>query len=140
MFSFCNIIKVNHFLHCIVVFMFFLHIWSLLVPYADVSTKSADFILLSSFEIKAILLISSVKTLCLSLLNLCWVFNINFLFFMNSMWRSLRISVLTLFCGWFCFILIWVAVFIIVKLNSYFYVTFFFAFWFFLSPSLLPFE
>ena len=43
--------------------------------------KSIDCILLSSFEIKRILLISSVKTLYLSLLNLCCVFNINWLFF-----------------------------------------------------------
>ena len=34
-------------------------------------------------ELKAILLIFSVKTLCLSLLNLCCVFNINLLFFMS---------------------------------------------------------
>ena len=37
--------------------------------------------MLSLFELKAILLISSVKTLCLSLLNFCCVFNINLLFF-----------------------------------------------------------
>ena len=35
----------------------------------DVSIESIDCILLSSFEIKAILLISSIKTLCLSLLK-----------------------------------------------------------------------
>ena len=46
---------------------------SLLVSYAYVSIKSIDCIILSSSELKAILLISSVKTLCLSLLNLCSV-------------------------------------------------------------------
>ena len=42
----------------------------LLVPFAYVSMKSIDYILLSSFQLKAILLVASVKTLCLSLLNL----------------------------------------------------------------------
>ena len=56
---------------------------SLFVPYAYVSIKSTDCILLSSFELKAILLISSVKTLCLSLLNLRCVFNIDLLFLVN---------------------------------------------------------
>ena len=56
---------------------------SLFVPYAYVSIKSIDCILLSSFELKAILLISSVKTLYLSLLNLRCVFNIDLLFLMN---------------------------------------------------------
>ena len=44
---------------------------SYLVPYAYVSIKSTDCIVLSSFELKAILL------------NLCCIFNINLLFFMN---------------------------------------------------------
>ena len=47
--------------------------------------ESIDCILLSSFELNAILLISSVKTLCLSLFNLCWVLNIDLLFLMNSL-------------------------------------------------------
>ena len=54
---------------------------SLVVLYGYVSIESVDCILLSSFELKAVLLISSVKTLCLSFLNLCCVFNINILFF-----------------------------------------------------------
>ena len=58
---------------------------SLLVPYAYVSIESIDCILLSSIELKAILLISSVKTLYLSLLNLYYVCNIIFLYFMNSL-------------------------------------------------------
>ena len=78
----CKIIKVNHlskFYQCIIL----LHLLSsfpltrsLFIRYAYVSIESMDCILLSSFELKAILLTSSVKTLCLSLLNFCCVFNI----------------------------------------------------------------
>ena len=78
----CKIIKVNHlskFYQCIIL----LHLLcsfpltrSLFIRYAYVSIESMDCILLSSFELKAILLISSVKTLCLSLLNFSCVFNI----------------------------------------------------------------
>ena len=52
----------------------------LFIPYAYVFIKSIDCILLSSFEPKAVLLISSVKTLCSSLLNICCAFNISLLF------------------------------------------------------------
>ena len=69
----------------------FLHVRFLLIPYAYVSTELICYIILSSFELKAILLILSVKTLCFSLLNLCCVFNIS-LFFMNSFLSSLRLS------------------------------------------------
>ena len=51
----------------------FLCIGSLLIPCAYVSIESIDCILLSSFELKLILLISSVKALYLLLLNLCCV-------------------------------------------------------------------
>ena len=57
---------------------------SLVVLYGYVSIESVDCILLSSFELKAILIISSLKTLCLSLLNLYCDFNIDLLFLMNS--------------------------------------------------------
>ena len=84
---FCNIIKVNHFSYR---FTTLLHLVSsfpltrsLLVPYAYASIESNDCFHLSSFELNAVLLISSVKTLCLSLLNLCCVFNIDLLFLMN---------------------------------------------------------
>ena len=94
---FDNIIKVNHFF--LYPFIILLHLISffsltrpLLVPYAYVSFKSIDCILLSSFELKAILSISSVQTLCLSLLNLYSVFNIDFLFLMNSLLFFLRLS------------------------------------------------
>ena len=50
---------------------------SLSIPFVYVSIKSIDLILLLSFELKRILLISSVKTLCFSLLNRCCFFNID---------------------------------------------------------------
>ena len=58
---------------------------SLLIPYAYAPIESIDCILLSSFELKVILLISSVKTLCLPLLNFCCAFDINLLLVMNSL-------------------------------------------------------
>ena len=69
--SFYYIVTFNH---------FFSLSRPLLVPYAHVSVESIDCILLSSFELKTTLLISSVKTLYLSLLNLCCVFNIGLFF------------------------------------------------------------
>ena len=44
-----------------------------------------DCIFFSSFELKVILLVSSAKTLCLSLINFCCIFSISLLFFMNSL-------------------------------------------------------
>ena len=67
---------------------------SLLVAFAYVSIKSIDCIILSSFELEAILLISSVRSLCLLLLNLRCVLNINLLFLMNSLQSFLRLSML----------------------------------------------
>ena len=63
----------------------------LLIPFAYVSIELIDCILLSSFEFKEILSISSVKALYLSLLNLCLVFNINILCFLNSLWSILKL-------------------------------------------------
>ena len=81
-------------MYCFIILMrlvfSFLHRRSVLITCAYVSIESIDYILLSSFELKAILLISSVKTLCLSLLNLCCVFNIS-LFFTNTFLSSLRL-------------------------------------------------
>ena len=81
-FLFFNIIKVNQFfiilLHLISCFSFSR---SFLVPHAHVTIESIDCIFLSSSEIKAILLISSVKALYLSRLNLYCDCNINLLFF-----------------------------------------------------------
>ena len=93
---FYNIIKVNHFLYKFIILLHLISSFSLTrslhVPYAYISVESIDCILLSSFEPKAILLISSIKTLCPSLLNLCCVFNINLLLLLNSSWSSLSIS------------------------------------------------
>ena len=57
----------------------------LVVPYAYVSIKSIHYIILSSFELKAILLISSVKLVCLSHLS-CSGKN------GKSFWRSCNFS------------------------------------------------
>ena len=104
---FCNVIKLNNFLHCFIILYHlcfsFLHIKSFIVPYVYVSTESIDCIRLSSFELKAVLLISSEEIFCLSLLNLCCVYNITFLFFKNSLWFFLRLAVLTFFMADFIF-------------------------------------
>ena len=57
---------------------------SLFFPYAYVSIESIDCNLLSSFKLKAVLLISPIKT-CFALSNLCRVFNTTLLFFMNTL-------------------------------------------------------
>ena len=79
---FCNIIKAKHFFYCFIILshlissfsftrsFFVPYTYSFLVP----SIESFYCLPLSPFQ--AILLISSAKTLCLSLLNLCCVFNI----------------------------------------------------------------
>ena len=61
----------------------FVHTRTSLVPHAYVSAESVYCILLSLFELKAILMIFSVKTLCFPFLNLCFIFNISLLFLMN---------------------------------------------------------
>ena len=85
----CNIIKINHFFYGFIILLHLISSFSLIrflpFPYAYVSIKSNDCILLTLFKLQAILLISSVKVLCLSLLNLCCVFNIDLLFLMNSL-------------------------------------------------------
>ena len=90
----CDIIRVKHsdfvFIILSCLFNSFLHIRSLRVPYACVSIELIDCILLSSFELQAIFLTSSIKT-CISLLNLCFVFNIC-LFLMNSFMKTIYIS------------------------------------------------
>ena len=54
---------------------------SLLVSYAYVAIESIDCILLSLSAQNVILLTSSVNSLCFSILNLCYEFNINLLGF-----------------------------------------------------------
>ena len=101
-FFFYKIIKVNHFLYHFIILLHLISSLSLTkylpVPCAYVSFKSTDCILLPSFELKAILLISSVKTLFLSLLNLCCIFYyflfliiFDLLFFINSLILSVSI-------------------------------------------------
>ena len=74
------------------IILFSLHTRYLSIPYAYISIESTDCILLSSFEITAILLISSVKKICFSLLNLCCVVNIILLYFVNSLRLSASVS------------------------------------------------
>ena len=94
------IIKINHLLYSVIILLhlisFFSLIRSLLVLYAYVSIKSIDWILLSSFGPKAILLISSVKTFSLSFLNVCCVFNLNLLFLVNSLCFLLQLKKLSM--------------------------------------------
>ena len=91
---FCIVIILLH-----LIFSFLLAI-SLLVLYTYVSIISIDCILLSSFELKTTLLISSVKTLYLSLLNLCCVFNIG-LFFLWIFITFSETMLVLLFARWF---------------------------------------
>ena len=74
--------------HVLQLCLFHMHIFSI---------ESIDYILLSSFELKAILFIDSVGTLCLSLLKLCCVLNIDLSFPMNSLWFPLVRSISILF-------------------------------------------
>ena len=75
-------LKIFNIIILIHLFSYFSCTRSLIIPYAYVSIESIDSSLLSSFELKAILLIFSVKT-CPSLLNHCCVFNIGLLFLIN---------------------------------------------------------
>ena len=77
---FYKIINSNYF--CTVLFYCYIYYYiaTSLLFYVYVSIKSIDYILLSSFELKAILLVSSMKTMSLSLLSLCCIFNIDLLF------------------------------------------------------------
>ena len=93
---FCNIIKVNYFR----IALLYYYIWFLLpyildfYSYVYFSIKLIDSIILWSLKRKATFLISSLKTLCLSLLNLCCV---SLLVFINFVWSSLRLSALISF-------------------------------------------
>ena len=82
----------------------FSHLLDLSSFHMCVSIRSNDCIISSLFEPKTVLLISSVKTLCHSLLNLCCVFNIILLLLWIFVWSLLRLSMSV----WFfsrCFIL-----------------------------------
>ena len=127
---FFNTIKVKH---CFIILLHlissFLHTRSLLASCTYVSIESIDWIILSSFELKASLLISSVRTLYLSVLNLCYVINITLLFFTNSL--RLSISVL-FFSKWFILFLVWAASKQFLKCwnLSFLFMTHFFVFFF----------
>ena len=86
---FCDIVKLNlssyHFIILLHLISSFSLTRFLVVPCAYASIVSIDCILLLSFELKAILLISSVKSLRVSLLNFCCVCDIHLLYFMNSL-------------------------------------------------------
>ena len=84
---FCNIIKVNHFLYCFITLLHLISSFSLtrslLLPNSHVSMDQAiaffyHHLTLNQYFINLNQLISSVKTLYLSLLNLCCVFNFDF--------------------------------------------------------------
>ena len=86
MFLLFSLIKAYNFLYCFIILLLlissFLNTRSLLVLYAYISTELIDCIQLPSFELTAISLISSLKT-CLSIRNVCCIFNISVLYFMN---------------------------------------------------------
>ena len=66
-------------------------------PYSCVPIESIDSILFKYLTLDAIMLNSSTNTLYFLILNLCCVFNINSLFYMNSLLFSIRLSTLNLF-------------------------------------------
>ena len=126
----CNIIKINLLFVSILLHLIssFLLTRSLLDPHEYVSMESIDCILLSSFELKQILLTASVKTLSLSLSNICCVFNIDLSFFMNSLYFFMTIYVNLIFFQIIYFILklsCFSTVFIIFKFKFSFHDTLF---------------
>ena len=88
-------------MYCFIILLHLISSFSLtrylLLSYAYVSIKSIDRVLLSSFEVNVMLLVSSVKTWCFSLSILCCVFNLDLLFLMNSLWFFLGLSMLIFF-------------------------------------------
>ena len=108
----------------------------LLVPFACVFIEWIDCVLLSSFELKTILLISFVKTL----LNLYCIFNIDLLFFIHSLWFSLSLSMsILLFSRWFILFSSWVVstAYIIFKFKFSFHDTLFCAFRLFIFTTII---
>ena len=113
---FCNIIKVNHFLYRFITLLHLISSFSLtrslLLPNSHVSMDQAiaffyHHLTLNQYFINLNQLISSVKTLCLSLLNLCCVFNFDFFsyeFFMIFLVLSMLIFFLLIFIIFIVFI------------------------------------
>ena len=83
------------FLYCFIILLHLisssLHTRLLHIPYEYVSIDSIDKSLLSLFELKAVLLISLVKTFFFSHLTLCCVFNTSLLFFYKFLLIFLKI-------------------------------------------------
>ena len=78
----------------ILVFNFFTSwVKSLLIAYAYVSIELISSFLLLLLALNAILATSSENKFCFSLLNRCWIFYINLLFFTIFSWFSFRLSI-----------------------------------------------
>ena len=97
---------------------------SLLIACECVSIKLIYCIILLSFQLKGVLLISSVKIFWLSLLNLRCVFNINLLFFRNSLWSFLLLSMsIWFFSIWYFYMVFSIILFyfqVELLLNSFY--------------------
>ena len=105
--------KLNIFvlLHYIVTFNFYFVIYYIFIHSICICFNRIDWLnSFTSFELKAILCISSVKILWFSLLNLCCVFNISLPYFKNSFWISSRLTTSnSFFSKWFISLSIWAA-------------------------------
>ena len=92
-------------MYCFVIFFHLissvLHTRSFFVPFAYVSIESIDCILSSSLVLSGTLLTFPVNTSYLLLLNICCDFNINVLFFMNSLRFPLCASTLFFYLFFF---------------------------------------
>ena len=136
--------QINHFFYCFIILLHWISSFSLIrylfVQYVYVSIESIHCILLESFQPKAISLIASAKTLCLSLLNLCCIFDINLLFFLilyDLLWQYLcQFQIFQ--DGWFHFNLsCFLKVFIIFKFKFSFYGTLVCAFSLFIFTTVI---
>ena len=134
---FYNIIEFNHFLHRFIILLHLISSLSLtkslLVSYANVSIESIDCIPLSSYELRAILLVSSVKTWCLSLLNLYCIFNIDLNKFLYAIYAIYFFLIIYFILKLSCFC----TVFMIFKLKFSFYDTLFCAFFSFIFTTVI---
>ena len=134
---FCKIMVFKYFSIVLLYFYLissFLHTKGLFIPYAYVSIKSIDCIALSSFVLKAILLISSLKTLHLSLLNFAVfsILSISYIIFFEF-FKAIYISYI--FSFFFVLFSIWAVskqFCIAIKCTFSFHYTFFSVFRFFI--------
>ena len=125
MFSFVTSSKLIIFLYRFIILLHLISSFSLtrslLVLYAYVSVESIDCILLSSFELNSVLLISSVKTLCLCFLNLSCVFNNDLSIYRFIVFNFTFLLIIYFILNLSCF----ETVFIIFKFTFSFYDTLF---------------